>query len=225
MEITCHRCHGTIEAENLYCATCGLPQLVYSVDEAAGQGQTERWNEPVRDASIVAWRPALRSALMLAVPAGILCSALSPVSIFGVFWMAAASAWVVLLYARRQQTPWITLGAGARIGLVTGIFGGWAAAGATGVTLIVMRFVLHQGKEMDSFWQSAVMDQFTRQWQASGADAHTIAMLQGWLLSPEGRAGFALGMILFLFAALVFFAVAGGALGARLTARARRPGI
>jgi hypothetical protein len=48
---------------------------------------------------------------------------------------------------------------------------------------------------------------------------------KAWLLSPEGRAGSMLGFILFLVAALVLFAVGGGALGARLLARSRRPEV
>jgi hypothetical protein len=225
MEITCNRCHRTVQTEDCYCPACGLPQLVYSAEDGAAQGQPERGNEPVRDAGSVAWKPALRVVILLAVPAGLLCSAFSPVGILGLLWMAAAATWAVLLYVRGQQAPWITLGAGARIGLVTGIVGGWIAIATTGVTLVVIRFVLHQGKDIDSRWQGMVMDEMTRQWTAAGADAHTIALFQGWFLSPEGRAGFALGGVLFLASALLFFAVAGGALGARLTARTRRPEI
>jgi hypothetical protein len=225
MEITCNRCHRTVQTEDCYCPACGLPQLVYSAEDSAGQSQPERWSEPVRDASVVVWKPALRVVLMLAVPAGLLCSAFSPVGILGLLWMAAAAACAVLLYVRGQQAPWITLGAGARIGLATGILGGWTAAATTGVTLVVMRFILHQGKDIDSLWQGMVMGEMTRQWTAAGADARTIALFQGWFLSPEGRAGFALAGVVFLCSALLFFAVAGGALGARLTARARRPQI
>jgi hypothetical protein len=224
MELTCTRCHGTLEPEDCYCPTCGLPQLVYSDEATAAQGQPERWNEVVRDASVVLWKPALRIVLLLSIPAGLLCSGLSPVSIFGLLWMAAAAAWAVVLYVRNQQAAWITLGAGARIGLVTGILGGWTAAGTTGVTLIVMRYLMHSGKQIDGLWQGMVKDEMSRQWAAAGVDAHTIALYQSWLLSPEGRAGAALGGVLFLVAVLVFFAVAGGALGARLMAT-RRPQV
>jgi len=225
MEIACSRCHRPVQTEDCYCPACGLPQLVYSTEDGAVQGQPERWNEPVRDAGSIDWKPALRVVMMLAVPAGLLCSAFSPVGILGLLWMAAASAWAVLLYVRSQQARWITLGAGARIGLVTGLVGGWIAAATTGITLIVMRFLLHQGKDIDGTWQGMVMGEMTRKWTEAGADAHTIAAFQGWFLSPEGRAGFALAGILFLVSALLFFAVAGGALGARLTARARRPEV
>src|SRR5208282_4528002 len=112
MESTCSRCRQTVEAGDCYCPVCGLPQFVYSAEESAGSGQPERWGEAVRDAASVDWKPALRLVLMLAVPAGILCSMLSPVGIFGVFLMAATGAWVVVLYTRKRQPAWLTIGAG-----------------------------------------------------------------------------------------------------------------
>lgn len=223
MEITCTRCHQTVEAENCYCPTCGLPQLQYSAENVPGQAPAERWLEPVQDASIVDWKRAMRPALALAFPAGVLCSLFSPVSIFGLLWMTIAAAWVVSLYLRNRRPAWITIGAGARIGLVTGLVGAWTAAAASGISLFVMRFLLHQGKELDETWTTIISDQVTRQWSSAGVDAQTINVYKGWLLSSEGRAGAMLTAILFLVTILIFFAVGGGALGARLQARARRP--
>jgi len=224
MEITCTRCHQTVLTDNCYCPACGLPQFVYAAEEAVpGQAHPERGSEPVRDASTVEWKPALRAALMLAIPAGILCSLFSPVNVFGLLWMSAAAAWTVMLYMRSQRPAWITIGAGARIGLVTGLLGGWMAAAATAVTLFAMRFILHQGSFFDDFWQDTVKQQLTpqvaQQWASIGID------IRAWLLSPEGRAGLMLGCILCLVALLILFAVGGGALGARLQARSRTPEV
>jgi hypothetical protein len=225
MEITCTRCHQAIHADNCYCPTCGLPQLQYSAENVPGQAPAERWLEPVRDASVVDWKRAMRPALMLAIPAGVLCSLFSPVNILCLIWMSAASAWVVALYLRNQQPAWITIGAGARIGLVTGLLGAWTAAAVSGISLFVMRFFLHQGKTLDDTWTNVISDQVARQWASAGVDAQTINIYKAWLLSPEGRAGSMLSAILLLVAVLVFFAVGGGALGARLQARARRPQV
>jgi hypothetical protein len=225
MEITCTRCHQTVLAENCYCPVCGLPQLVYSADGSQGQGQPERWNEAVRDAASVDWKPALRSALMLAVPAGLLCNMLSPISIFGLPLMAATGAWAVMLYVRSQRPAWITIGAGARIGLVTGLLGGWTAAASTGAILFAMRFWFHQGGFYDGIWQNLVNQQMSQQWTSMGVDAQTVAQMKTWLLPPEGRAGWLLAAITLLAMALLLFAVAGGALGARLLARSRRPEV
>jgi len=49
--------------------------------------------------------------------------------------------------------------------------------------------------------------------------------MKTWLLSPTGRGGWALGALSFLIAGLLIFAVAGGAVGARVLARTRRPEI
>ena len=225
MEITCTRCHQAVLADNCYCPTCGLPQLQYSAENVPGQAPPERWLEPVQDASIVDWKRAMRPALALAIPAGALCSLFSPVSIFGLLWMTIAAAWVVALYLRNQRPAWITIGAGARIGLVTGLLGAWTAAAASGISLFVMRFLLHQGKSLDETWTTIISDQVARQWTSAGVDAQTISLYKGWLLSPEGRAGSMLSAICFLVAVLIFFAVGGGALGARLQARARRPQV
>jgi hypothetical protein len=222
MEITCTRCHQAIEAGNCYCPTCGLPQLQYSAENVPGQAPPERWLEPVHDASVVDWKRAMRPALALAVPAGILCSLFSPVSIFGMLWMGVASAWVVALYLRNQRPAWITIGAGARIGLVTGLLGAWMATASSGIYLFVMRFVLHQGKQLDDTWTGLITDEVVGQWTSAGVDPHEILLYKAWLLSPEGRAGSMLSAMLFLVVILVFFAVGGGALGARFQARARK---
>jgi hypothetical protein len=225
MEITCHRCHQTVQTDNCYCPFCGLPQLLYAAEGSPEQSQPEKWTEAVHDAGTVEWKPALRAAISLAIPAGMLCSMLSPIGILGLFLMAAAGAWVVVLYMRSQSPAWITIGAGARIGLVTGVLGGWTAAATTAVTMYAMRFLFHNGKFFDDFWQNFVDVQMSQQWQTMGVDAQTIAQVKTWLLSPEGRAGWVLGAMLFFMAALLLFAVAGGALGARLVARSRRPEV
>ena len=222
MEITCSRCHQTLQEGACYCPSCGLPQLVYTNEDGSEPGQVEPWLGAARDASTVNWRVALRTSLMLAVPAGLLCSLLSPVSILGLFWMAAAAAWTVTLYVRNQQPAWITVGAGARIGLVTGVLGGWTAACASGVTLYAMRFLFHRGQLFDSFWQNIVGQQMSQQWASMGIDAQTIALARAWLLSPEGRAGWVFCAILMLASGLLLFAIAGGALGARMLVRRRK---
>ena len=137
--------------------------------------------------------------------------------------MAGTGAWVVALYMRSQRATWITLGAGARIGLVTGLVSGWTAAAVTSITLFAMRFWLHQGAVIDGFWQS-ISQQMTQEWTTMGVDSQTMAVLKGMLLSSQGRAGWVLGAIGFLTATLLASAAAGGALSARLLARTRRTG-
>ncbi len=233
MEIVCNRCHQAVQTEDCFCPSCGLPQLVYEADGSSGQTQPERWNDAAQDASVVNWKPALRSAVTLAVPAGLLSSAPSPVGIFGLVWMTAAAAWAVVLYMRSQRPAWITIGAGARIGLVTGLIAAWLAFGISGGGLFVQRFVLHQSGQIDAEYKT-VLDAFQQKTQQSIAGMGTadatqvqaeMAQVQAWMASAEGHAGILAcayaGNSLFLLC----FAIAGGALGARLLARSRRPEI
>lgn len=228
MEITCNRCHQPVEADSCYCPTCGLPQLVYTAEGGPGQAQPER-TETVRDAASVDWKPALRAALVLAIPAGVLSCGISPVGILGLFWMSAAAAWAVTLYVRGQRPAWITAGAGARIGLVTGLIAGAVAFAVTGSSLFVQRFVLHQAAVIDSEWKSRVeaSSQLTQQFaaQMGVTDAAQLQVQKNMMLSPEGHAGIEVFGMAGNSMFLLLFAAAGGALGARLLARSRRPEV
>jgi hypothetical protein len=231
MEMNCDRCHRTIEAENCYCPTCGLPQLVYTTDGPPGQAQAEQWNETLGDASSINWKQAIRISLMLAVPAGLLSSSVSPLGFFGLLWMSTAAMWAVVLYMRSQRPAWITIGAGARIGLVTGLMAGWLAFSISGGALYFERAVLHHSSQIDAEWKNRVLasQQLTQQWtggDSGDAQAQAIrGQVQAFMLSPEGHAGmeavgFACNAIF-----LIFFAIGGGALGARMLARSRKPEV
>lgn len=233
MEITCNRCHQPLEADSCFCPTCGLPQLVYSSEGGSGQAQPERGNEARRDASSVDWKPALRAGMILAVPAGVLSGGIAPLGILGLFWMSAAAAWAVTLYVRNQRPAWVTIGAGARIGLATGLMAAALGFAVGGAGLFIQRFFLHQGNLIESGWRSYVEEAIQLQQKfasMTGAldQPQFPAQLQAeknLMLSPEGHAAYqAFGMATnSVF--LLLFAAAGGALGARLLARSRRPEV
>lgn len=229
MEITCSRCHQPVDADSCFCASCGLPQLVYSSDPNAPQAQQEKWHEAVGDASVVEWKPALRAAMVLALPAGLLSSEVSRASFLGLFWMVAAAAWAVTLYVRSQRPAWITAGAGARIGVVTGILAAALAFSVTGLALFIERFGLHQSGAIDGQWRAFADAVFQKSQQFYGQlgiqdQGHLLAQ-KNMMLSPEGHAGWVAFDIVGWELFLVICAAAGGALGARLLARSRRPRV
>lgn len=231
MEMTCTRCHQAVPEDSCYCPACGLPQLVYSGENGTVPPSSERWPEQVRDASSIDWKPGMRVVLGLAVPAGLLCSAISPLNALGVFWMAGAAAWAVVLYMRTQRPAWITAGAGARIGLVTGLIAAWLAFGVSGAGSFVERVALHQGPQVDAEWKDFVnadvqkAQQMISQMGSGNVDAvqENVKMQRNLMLSPEGHAGFAATYLAIGNLFLILFAVAGGALGARMLARSKRP--
>ena len=236
MEDTCQRCHETLRGDDRYCPVCGLPQLIYlaaempqvAADEAGGsRNGLGSYAGPGAFGATdgIEWKPALNAALTLGVPAGILCFGVLPIGLIG---MMAASAWAVSLYAKRTRPLDLTAGAGARIGLVTGLFASWLTVSLFGSGLWVSRFVLHQGGEWDSLWLSQVEksnEQMLAQMGAANAQsAQVAATLRTLMLSAEGRAGLPLSGLMLVAAILVLLAVAGGALGAKLAAAPRRPG-
>jgi hypothetical protein len=207
-----------------------LPQLLYTSEPGAIPPSSERWPEAVRDASSIDWKLGIRAILILAVPAGLLTSQFSPLRGLGIFWMAAAAGWAVVLYMRSQRPAWITIGAGARMGLVTGLIAGWLAFGLSGAALFVTRVVRHQGNQLDSAWVEAVteMDKQTRRVEAQMSVPYNAAQAEAqrrWMLSPEGQAGFQTVGLAWYCSLLTLFAVAGGAISARVVSRRRRPEI
>jgi RNA polymerase subunit RPABC4/transcription elongation factor Spt4 len=231
MELTCSRCQQTVTSDDCFCPYCGLPQLVYTADGSAAQGQPEPSAGAPRDASQVDWKPALRSVLAFAVPAGLFCAIPVGVGILGLLLMAAIAAWVVALYMRSRRPAWITIGAGARIGLVTGILAGAVCFTVSSAFLFVQRYAFHQGSRIDSEWKALVdMDmQFSQQIASaigSSDSAQTLAMQvqqKAWMLSPEGHAGMVVANLTVASLLFILCAVTGGALCARMMGRSRRP--
>jgi len=103
MENTCNRCHQAVQLEDCYCPACGLPQLVYAADSDAVETQPEVWEKAVRDAGTLDWKPALRSALLMAIPAGLLSSEATPTGRFGLLWMATAAGQLAGLRRQRRR--------------------------------------------------------------------------------------------------------------------------
>jgi hypothetical protein len=129
----------------------------------------------------------------------------------------------------------MSMGAGARIGLVTGLVAGWLSFGVNGIGLWVARFGLHQGAELDSLWTSGVQSyvdrnqQMLKEFGITGAPAarsmQWAQTIHNSMLTVEGRAGFVLGSFMVFSALLLVFATVGGAVGARVLTSPRRPGV
>jgi hypothetical protein len=221
-----------------------LPQLIYVEAEAPslplgdgsdpdnGAGGADRGLPGLSSGpGDIAWRPAFKAAAMLAIPAGVLCSGLIPLGqSLGLLWIVGAAVWAVGLYTKRARQGRISMGAGARIGLVTGLFASWLTISVNGIGLWVARFLMHQGGQMDSMWAAEVQNslllsqQMVAQMGMTAAQAaQSTQFSKAWMLSAEGRAGIALSTFVAGAAFLIFFATIGGALGARLLAQPRRP--
>lgn len=222
MEQACHRCGGTVHEPESFCPHCGAPQLRYEApEESAAQANTAPAQRMgVRgDFTSVRWREAIRAAAILSVPAGLLSSLLG----LEALWVIAGGIGVISLYRRRTGIlP--SSGLGWRIGALLGLFAGIVAAATDGIASIVQRYVFHQGALLDKHYRDAIQlsskmygDMFAT---SNPAVATAIAKTQHFWLTPDGAAAMALANAALLVASMLIFAAAGGALGARLSARA-----
>ena len=180
-------------------------------------------------AQAIAWRPALRAAMFLAIPAGVLSSNLSALGAsLALVWMVSAAVWAVALYGRQMRPSRLTKGVGARIGLITGLFACWVTLALNGVNLWVSRFLFHQNVRLDSEWSSFVDQniQFCQSlYTQMGVNPALLQQLEterGLMLSAEGRAGFLLFGFVFSATFLVLFSTIGGAVGARFVTHSNR---
>jgi hypothetical protein len=239
LEATCQRCHEPLRQADRYCSVCGLPQLVYLEVEppplpfGANDGSVVPVSLLDGSATGIAWKSALRASILLSIPTGFLFFELAPLSVLlSPLLMGGASAWAVALYGKRTHLARISMGAGARIGLITGIFVSWLVFSANGVSMWGARFLQHRGGQMDAQfladmdasqrWNQQLLSQVTMTSVEAAQSAQMSLALRNWMLTPEGRAAAVLLTLLVVTAFLIFFSTIGGAVGARFLGRSMR---
>jgi hypothetical protein len=149
-------------------------------------------------------RIAVQIAMMTACMAALLCSVffiLSPV------WMPAAGFLAVYLYHRRTGQP-LSTGAGARMGWITGAF-------LFGITALL--FTISLVSLANSGGLTADLQQQMRRMPMGDPDAAAQALKM--LQNPAVLATSVIFLLGFLFAVIMSFCAAGGALGAKILGR------
>jgi hypothetical protein len=102
---------------------------------------------------------------------------------------------------------------------------GWLAFSLSGSFLLIDRYVLHDSSQMDAEWKTQVDLSQELTTKMGWADVAQMQVQRAWMLSPEGHAGIETFGFIGNSVFLLFFAVAGGAMGARWLARSRRPEV
>ena len=219
MDQICPRCSALLAPTVRLSRECGAPQL--SVDEAQPEEHQASGvaaaGRDGRDGTEVAWPAAMSVAALLAVPAGLLSSLLS----FSSLWVMAGGIWTVTLYRKRTMTG-LTPGLGSRIGCVFGVFAAVLATLFDAANLLVTRYGLHRGAEVDSRLHTAMQAGIDRVLASNPEAAHQIPWFFQFWLSPEGQAGLVLASAVLSAGTMLGFSALGGALGARYFG-ARRP--
>ena len=216
MDLVCHRCSATLEPEAYYCQACGAPQIRYVADE----GETAQVMPGIRvnlqagaaaSGASVSWKMAIRIAALVGTGVGILSALLAAGS---VLWVAAGAVMAIGIYHRRRPLTLLGPRVGARVGALLGLIAATVAFAANSVLLVVQRYGLHQGNEIDTQLTSIVKQAAARA-AAMDPQAPVTSFTNFWL-SAEGRIGLILLTMAFLSVLIVLFAIAGGVLGAQI---------
>ncbi len=216
MDLACHRCSATLEPEAFYCPECGAPQIRYVTDEdEAAQGMpgigVNIQAGAAAAGSSVSWRLAIQIAAVVGTGVGVLSALLAAGS---VLWVAVGAVVAMGIYHRRRPLTLLGPRVGARVGGLLGLIAATVAFAANSVLLVVQRYGMHQGHEIDTQLTNIVKQAAARA-ATMDPQAPVITFTNFWL-SAEGRIGLILLTMAFLSSLIVLFAIAGGVLGGQI---------
>jgi hypothetical protein len=213
MNHLCHRCRNSIRDEAHFCPECGAPQLTVELPEPESAqglaGSVTAAHGGARAGGDHGWAAAVTIAGTLGVPVGVLGSLLP----FGSLWVLVGSMYATVLFRKRTHTR--ASGALAvRMGAVLGLFAALAATAGEAAKLLVTRYVLHRGAEIDTELHTVLQGMVDRMLAANPEASSQMGWFRFWL-SPDGPAALVVCSAVFSAVLMVAFAALGGMLGAR----------
>ncbi len=214
MEILCHHCNAAVEEGVPFCPRCGAPQIRVTGAPESSSLPTEAIPSPptpysaaenrqplhytgVRTAGIQ-WKLVLPVAAITGLLAGIVSIRFG---ILAVLLIPLAAATTVQFYHRRTGGT-ITLGTGAKVGGLSGLFSYLVLAAA-----IVLVFI---------YGGATLQVEFQRQMASRPMDPQQAEIMNRLIGTPDGRALLCTIMVAFMLPAVEILAMLGGALGAVL---------
>jgi hypothetical protein len=219
----CHRCGGelsTTDGSSPFCPHCGAPQIYLVDHEPAAEltATSTTGAAPPPSPRQVEWKTAIRCALLVAVVAAALTviavrfEAISPLSWL---WTVSGSLITLALYQKRRPQAWMDAMVGARIGVVVGFVLIACLAVAMAAGGLVARYALHNMAGFDA----QLTQQLHAQIQHALATNPQAKSVQGFLYTPEFRAGMMLTGFGLIAGILLVLSIAGGAVGGLMRTR------
>lgn len=119
---SCHQCGSPVESGVAFCPHCRAPQIRVPIGNTGGETTTtiDIPALPNISESFVDWRQALGAAALAGVFSAVITILFA--GFFGI-GIAAAGALAVYFYRRKARPDPMSIGAGARIGAISGLFG------------------------------------------------------------------------------------------------------
>ncbi len=215
MDPVCYRCGNGLHEGDPYCSHCGAQQLLVEAPDASAQQQPAQRLRT--EHTLVQWPTAITSALLLAVPVGLL-SALAGMS--SLFVIAGGFATIALY--RRRSSAFTDGRIGWRLGAILGVASALIASAADAIRMIVIRYLMHNAHAVDEQFQS-VAQQMADQALKSNNEAMQQApqLVHAWAsfwLSADGHAAIQLLTAAIVSLGMILLAAMGGAIAGRVLA-------
>jgi hypothetical protein len=214
MDLVCHRCGNALHGGEGFCVHCGAPQLMVEAADAAVPPPP-----PILfrgDTHNVEWRIAIASALIVALPVGLL----APVPGGSLFAIGGGFA-AIALY-RRRSAAFTDGRIGWRVGSILGVAAAAVAGVADALRMVVERYVLHQGAAIDaefaSFAQQAADQMLKTNPEAVQQAPQMFHNMANFWLSADGHAAIGLSAIAGVAVTTVLFTATGAAIAGRILA-------
>lgn len=220
MDLICHRCGAALSNEDTFCPVCGAPQIRFENNpdtEMYAAALNQGYGAPAPNG--VQWKHALRAAVTVAVPIGLMSSNLLPyVSAFCCLWIIGGAIAAIALYRKKTEVSVIAAKTGARIGFVVGILAAFASTLFSALSMSLERFLLHHGDVIDKTFDGQ-LEQLAKMSQSNPDPQGQMQAFLKFLATPDGRAAWILLGAIVLATGIVIFSMLGGALGARILTR------
>lgn len=215
MDSLCYRCGNSLHEGDAFCPHCGAQQLLVEAAEAGAQQQPTQLLR--HDSTLVHWPAAITSALLIAIPVGLL-SALAGMS--SLFVIAGGFATIALY--RRRSAGFTDGRIGWRLGAILGVASALIASAADATRMIVIRYLMHNAHAVDEQFQS-VAQQMADQALKSNSEAMQQApqLVHAWAsfwLSADGHAAIQLLTAAIVSLGMILLAAMGGAIAGRVLA-------
>jgi hypothetical protein len=219
MEQPCYKCGRAVEEGIAFCPHCSAPQIRVMVAEPLPVPAVPA--EP----SLASALPASETVPVLALPmswsealkpcalAALVACLLMALGLNLLVAMISVGFLAVVFYRPQRRDSAIKAGTGARLGALSGLL--WFAISSIYEALVVI--VFHKGDELRKQLLAAIE-------QAAGrtSDPQTLAVFDR-LKTPEGLEFMMIFFIIFGFFMAIMLASLGGALGASLFGRQKKP--
>jgi hypothetical protein len=201
MEIQCYKCGAALEEGTPFCEHCRAPQIrvvTAAPEYSPGMAQI---SYPKTYSDRIEWPVAFRAAAIAGSIGAFLM--LTPLGLLGL-GMVTSGLLAIIIYRSRAPESALSVGAGTRLGALSGLIG--SAVFAVLATLVVG--VFHLGPMLREKMLESIQEAAAR-----SSDPQAQQAVE-FFKTPQGFATSLIVAAIFLFVAFVVLSAAGGAIGA-----------